>query len=101
MTHLGRGVPPLLQPSVEPFPDLIAQVPDVVGGDDRLNVRRKPASARGKVNGFVSEVQFDAAVQELAQHRPIAKIARAAIRTPTRPTVLVCIPNSISHPMLA
>src|SRR5579863_1039343 len=70
----------LLQAPIDALQGFLAEVPDVVGGHDRLNVGGEPAAAGREIQPFVREVELDhALLHEFLKVDPIAPIADTAI----------------------
>src|SRR5206468_8610498 len=77
VAHRGRqGQDALLQAPVDSFERLLAEIPDVVGGDDRLKVGGEPSAPIREIESFVCEVQLDQTfVYQLREVDPIPAVA--------------------------
>src|SRR3546814_14627948 len=69
----------LAQPCLDTLEALFAEVADVVGGDHGLDVGRQAAATRPEVDAVVREVHIDAAVEQLAEVRPVSEVPGSAV----------------------
>src|SRR5580698_5607658 len=74
-----QRIEPLLQVADEALPDLLAEIPDVVSCDDRLDVGRKPGASRIEAQIVVREPNIDALIDEVADLGPVPEIASATV----------------------
>src|SRR5438270_5393040 len=75
-----QGQDALLQPSVDALQGFLAEIADVVGGDDRLEVGGEPTAAIREIEPFVCEVQLDNAfVHQLREVYPIPAVPHAPV----------------------
>src|SRR3546814_236096 len=69
----------LAQSCLDTLEALFAEVADVVGGDHGLDVGRQAAATRPEVDAVVREVHIDAAVEQLAEVRPVSEVPGSAV----------------------
>src|SRR6185436_14554416 len=75
-----QGQDALLQAAVDALQGLLAEIPDVVGGDDRLEVGGEPAAAIREVELLVREVElYEAPVHEFREIYPIPAVPDAPV----------------------
>lgn len=61
------------------FESLLPKISDIIGGDDRLNVRRETAPARLEIDAFIGEVNSHSGVYQLAELGPVTQVPRASV----------------------
>jgi len=69
----------LFEAAVHAFDGFLTEIPDVVGGHDGLDVSREPSATRAQIERVMGDVDFEPAVDQLAEVRPIVQVASRPI----------------------
>ena len=69
----------MFEASGDPFPHLLLEVADVVGGKDGLHVGQKPLAARAEVQVVACEAHVEALVGKVVDVCPIVVVAAGAV----------------------
>jgi hypothetical protein len=90
-------VEPLFQPFLNATLGLLAEVPDVVSGDHRLDICGESTAPGRHVDPFAGEVDGDAPIDELSQVRPVLQVPGRAVYLMDDQSVRFAVSQFLEH----
>lgn len=61
------------------FAGLVAEISDIIGGNDGLDIGGESPSARPQIERVMSELHFDAGIYQITEVIPVFEVSRAAV----------------------